>query len=79
MSVVAFSIGKGARSKCDLACSALSGSAFFALLVKLLSNSASNLFIADQSVNKTALSNPGPGAYASPEKNIRYKSSPSWK
>ena len=30
------------------------------------------------SINKTAQTNPGPGAYESPEKNIRYKNSPSW-
>lgn len=34
--------------------------------------------LVDGSVNKTALSNPGPGAYGTPEKNIRYKNSPSW-
>lgn len=34
--------------------------------------------LVDCSVNKTALTNPGPGAYGTPEKNIRYKNSPSW-
>ena len=50
---------------------------FFCLLTSAKNLSAYHSLV-DGSVNKTALSNPGPGAYGTPEKNIRYKNSPSW-
>lgn len=63
MSTVAFSMGKAPRSKNSLS-----------LRFKL-----TFLNIADGSINKTAVSNPGPGSYAAnPDKNHRYKSSPAY-
>ena len=37
------------------------------------------IYLVDTSVNQSARTNPGPGAYFTPDKNNAYKNSPSWR